>query len=410
MWTLLLIPLLFLLFTWVLFKWQRENFSLKESGLILGFRIFLGCVYGFIFARYFNGDDTWYFHRGSLEEQQKLMQDPVQFFADLNPLPAFERNEGFWKGWYYYLSDLEFWLLTKPMAFFNFISRGNYYVNVVFFNFMTCWGSVWLYRLFSPYYPEKKKELFFFIFLFPIPLFWMTGIRAEGWLLFFLALALLSFTRWMQAKGHKPLLLFFIALGGLIVLRSVLVFILLPVLMCWWLQEQRGWKGWKAMALVFGISGLLFWGSRWIDPVHNMPQLIVEKQAAFFALHGQTRFELDTLEATPGSFLKLFPQAITNIFVRPYVWEAKGFLQWVYAGSVLLLWVLVLLFIWQKSRQKRVQWPLLITNTFLFGLLLYVFIGYTVPFPGAIIRYKSLGEYFLLFPLFMGVNWRPKQI
>lgn len=410
MWTIALIPLLFLLFTWIFYKMQRDGFTIKESGLILGYRIILGCLYGFIFARYFNGDDTWYFHRGSLEEHQKLLNDPIQFFTDLNPIPAFERNEGWWQGWYYYLSDLEFWLLTKPMALFNFISRGNYYVNVVFFNFLTCWGSVWLYRLFLPAFPNKRKEVFFFVFFFPFPLFWMTGIRAEGWLLFFLALALWRFSGWMKEKKIRHLFSFVLALAGMIILRSVLVFILLPILAAWWLQERRSWPAWRSMILVFGISGALFWASKWLDAEHNAPQMIVQKQAAFFALHGQTRFQLDTLEATPTSYLTLLPQAVANTFLRPYLWEAKGFLQWISAGSTLFLWALILLFVTQKAWRRIGKWPPFLLYTALFGFLLYLFIGYTVPFPGAIIRYKSLGEYFLLLPLLLNINWRAKQI
>lgn len=409
MWFVVMIPLLFLLFTWILHWMDRGNeYALtgKEMILAYGVRVLLGCVYGYIFSHYFPGDDTWYFHTGSLEEQQKLISSPLQFFADLDPIPAFERNNSFFQGWYYYLSDLEFWMLTKPMAIFNFISRGNYYTNILLFNFISIWGSLWIYRAFAPLYPERKKLLYFVLFLLPVPLFWMTGIRAEGYLLVFIGLAISSFSRLLQGVKPVTLLSFLIALAGMVILRSVLLFILIPALFIWWLQAVANWKFIKAIGFIGGISLLIFWGSAWISSEQNLPQMIVHRQQAFFTQHGQTRFALDSLRAEPGSYVMILPQALGNTFLRPYFWEAKGPLQWAASCSCLFLLLLLILYVFRNYSHPPTS-PLLVSMV-VFGFLLYLFIGYTVPFPGAIIRYKSLGEYFLLIPLFMGIAWTKK--
>lgn len=406
----ILIPILFIVFCWLIYqasKRQPERFSFSEVLTILGVRVLLGFLYGYIFAKYFNGDDTWYFHKGSIEEQAKLLSNPLQFLADFNPYPAFQRNESWSAGWYYYLSDLEFWLLTKPMAIFNLITNGNYYANVVCFNFLLCWGSIWLFRFFNNTYPNRRRLVFFSVFILPVPLFWMTGIRAEGWLLLFIAGALLSFERLTDRIKLGNLLWFLASIIGILILRSMLLFLLLPTMLCWWIQVKKGWRPWKPLALVFGLGLLVFFGSTLLDANANLPNIIIKRQAAFFALNGQTRIPLDTLSNQPQSFLKIFPQAVGNSFVRPFIWEAKGWLQVISSFSTMFLLVLIFAF-FIRPRNSYTQLYAQPASFYpaVFAVLLYLFIGYTIPFPGAIIRYKSIGEWFLVVPLILSIRWK----
>lgn len=406
----ILIILLFTFFCWILYLTNRRheiNFSSKEIVAILGSRVILGSIYGYIYSRYFNGDDTWYFHNGSIEEYEKLIKNPIQFFADLNPIPAFERNDSFAKGWYYYLSDLEFWLITKPMAIFNIITGGNYYVNIVCFNFLVCWGSIWLFRFWYNAYPSKKALLFFLVFILPVPLFWMTGIRAEGWILFFLAGGLISFERLLKSWQPKFLAWLVLSLIGILILRSVLLLILIPVLFAWWLQVKRNWKPAVAISTVLVLSLVVFFGTILVNPQKNLPALVVKRQQEFFSLHGQTRIGLDSLHQSPISFIQVFPQAVGNSFLRPFIWEAKGLLQYLASFNSMFLLFLLILFWWRPDSLKKIPFrdPRILYPA-IFGILLFLFIGYTVPFPGAIIRYKSIGDWFLIIPLFMSINWK----
>jgi hypothetical protein len=41
-----------------------------------------------------------------------------------------------------------------------------------------------------------------------------------------------------------------------------------------------------------------------------------------------------------------------------------------------------------------------------FGIIFYIFIGYVIPFPGAIVRYKAIPELLLLCVLAICTNWR----
>jgi hypothetical protein len=89
------------------------------------------------------------------------------------------------------------------------------------------------------------------------------------------------------------------------------------------------------------------------------------------------------------------------------LWEAKGLLQIMTAVEILVCWLLVLLAI----IKKEIHWkndlnkPLLVFSLF-FGIILYIFIGYTIPFPGAIVRYKAIPELLLLTIPIICTNYR----
>lgn len=402
----LLFTVVYLYGVWRWIQHQQAGIRLPVLLAAFGFRIVLAVAYGYIFQHYYNGDDTWYFNRGGAEEFLKLQQDPLGFFTELNPVPAFVRNETWALGWYYYLSDLEFWLISKPLGLVHIITGGNYYLNAVFFNAWTFWGCLWLYRFFHRKFPGNEKILSFWLFFFPPLVFWWCGIRGDGLLLFFTALLLTGFFKALEQKKrllNAPVL---IGIAGMLILRSVLLLLWIPALIAAYLHWKKQWRGWKTAAGVYGALVVLFFATLALGEGRSGPDFVIERQRSFFALDGNTRFELDTLTRSPLSFLRIAPQALAHTFVRPHIGEAKGALQWLAAGEALLFAVLLLLFILYRKR-IRPDWdgdPTLF-YPLLFALSLYLFIGYTIPFPGAIVRYKVQGELFLF--LYMTLRSKP---
>ncbi len=406
----LLILIFFFIFLFLLRRWNRKEpgaLSLKELSIAYGLKVVSGLVYGYIFITWFGGDDTWYFHNGSIEEHQKLINDPLQFFADLNPVPAFQRNESFSRGWYFYLSDLEFWMLSKPMAIFNFISGGNYYVNVVFFNFIVCWGHIWLFRLYVSEFPQKRKALFIALFLIPGIVFWLSGIRGDGLIIFFLGLLMIQFHKWVNQRSKIALLYILLAMAGITIFRSVLLILLMPVLLGWFISVRFRTRLLLTSLIVYASFKLIFFGSLLIAPEKSLPSFVAKRQAEYFKLRGNTRFDLDTLQPTVESYFRILPQSINNSFLRPYLWEARGGFQIAAALQTILLLLLFLLFFWKKEAgwKKWLQHPLVLLPT-LFAISLYIFIGYTIPFPGAIIRYKIPAELILIVVLTLLIDWK----
>ena len=185
-----------------------------------------------------------------------------------------------------------------------------------------------------------------------------------------------------------------IGFSGLLIMRNSIAFLILPALVAWWISARHTRKPFLTFALVYGIALILFFGSTLL-PYGNLTTSIVERQEEFFRLKG-TAFELDTLQPTVTSFIKILPQAAENTFLRPYPWEAEGPLQWMASLETVFVFLVLILAIFRKNYQRdTLKNPLILVLLF-FTLTLYLSIGYTVPFPGAIVRYKIIGELFLL--------------
>jgi hypothetical protein len=377
---------------------ETTNYKLSKTETIIAFgaKVLMGCLYGYLFLHYYGGDDTWVFHQTSLVEYNKLVHTPALFLKDLLPISAIEGSSGGWQAFHFYIMDLEHWLIPKLLALFNIISRGNYYINCVFFNLILFWGHYWLFSLLTDLFPNKRKPLFLLIFLFPPVLFWLSGIRADGLLFFFIALLLLHFHRWVTTRRSRSLVYVLLALTGILIFRDVLVLLLLPALTAWFIVVRYKRKPAITFAVVYGIMAILFFSTTLITDTANLPAMVVKRQQQYFRLAGNTRFPLDSLQANPLSFIQLLPQSVNNTFFRPYLWEAKGPLQLATALDILFFWMVVLwCFVKKDIRWKEYfQHPLLWVLLF-FSISLYLFIGYTVPFPGAIVRYKMIAALFL---------------
>jgi hypothetical protein len=135
----------------------------------------------------------------------------------------------------------------------------------------------------------------------------------------------------------------------------------------------------------------------------------VDRQQSFFKLHG-TRFPLDSLQPTATSFARVLPQALSHTFVRPTLWEAKGALQLMTAVEIIVCWLLILLAIIKRDIhvKQTLQKPLILFCLAI-SLTLYIFIGYVIPFPGAIVRYKAIPELLLLTVAVICTNWSTKN-
>lgn len=402
--------LFFVLFTFLIVRLTRRaapTLSIREVVLTFGLKSIFACAYGYIFLRYYHGDDTWEIHTGGLHEWQLLTTSPGEFFLDFLPIKAWKQSGGqITAASNYYFDKLEWHLQVKPLAIANLLSRGNYYANAVCFSFLTFWGHFLLFKLAARYYPGKRTWLLFLIFGFPPVLFWLSGTRSDG-LLFLCFSAMLYYgNQWMEERRPVPLLYMLMGLAGIFVFRSELLLVLVPGLIAWYLTGRRQLRPVRAYSIVYGTAILLLFAGTFLPNVPNALQLIVDRQQAFLSLTGNTRYDLTRLTADAGSFLRVLPEAFTNSFLRPFVWEARGPLQILSAFEVLFFWALLLTILIRRdgipARPARPQWHWL---ALFFSVLYYLLIGYVVPFPGAIVRYKAIPE--LLMLVLMIANARP---
>jgi len=397
------------IFIYLLYRLTRKAglLSVTELTAAFMFKVLMGCLYGYVYLHYYNGDDTWMLHRQSLEEYQKLLHNTGLFFTEIGPAPSFAwAGGGFWHGLNVYIKTLENDGITKTLGFVNIFSRGNYYINVVFFNFILFWGPYWLFKILAKEFPAKRRPLLLVIFFFPPLVFWLSGIRADGLLLFFLSLLLVHFRRWIYEQKKASFLYGIVAIVGLFIFRMQLVMVLIPALLAWYISVKFTRKPVLTYVLVFAVTAFVFFATAWILPDGNLPGMVAKKQQEFLALQG-TRFQLDSLQPSVISYARVLPQAVSHTFFRPWVWEAKGLLQIMTALEVIVFWLLVIYMIFNRDDKwkARITSPLLLF-CLSFGITLYIFIGYTIPFPGAIVRYKAVPELLLLIIPVICSKWR----
>jgi hypothetical protein len=399
-----------LVFSWLIIRIPFfKNAPINKWWLIAIFllKMFAGIAYAWFFAQpqNINTADTWNYYHASLTETDWLLRDPVAFVKDLfqysynNSGNLFNNKASYW-------NDLKSNSFIKLIAIINVFTGKCYYVNIIFFNFLYLFGPVALYRLVTQYYPQQKLLLIFPVFLLPSFLFWCSGIHKDG--LIFSAMMLAVYSLFMQLQQRKILLvlcllmLFYFII--LFALRSFVVLLLIPALAAYSLSEIfSSKKGW-----IFGGIYLfclaIFFTTKYIYPVLDFPQYVVEKQAEFNALTGNSKVELPPLTPSLPGFVAFFPYAIDMAFLQPHWNSIKGFSYFAAAAENAILLLLIITGVINIFRYKKISSFILFLLFFSTSLLLLC--GYTVTFAGAVVRYKSIATPLLataicaLFPLF----------
>lgn len=394
-----LLQILVFLFYLLLFSWLITIIPFyKKSGigkwllLVLFFiKIAAGFAYAFYFALPQNiaTADTWKFYRSSLPETDWLLRDPLGFLSDLFHSP-YQQNSSLFSGADSYWNDLKDNVIIKLMAVINVFTVRNYYANIIIFNFLFLFGPVALYRIALPLWNAGKLWLVPASFLLPSFLFWCSGIHKDGLLFSALMISIYCFDKQVSAQRFivKYSLLMAACFIALFALRNAVLFLLLPALLAWFMSETLSRYRWLCFICLYAVGLVVFFGLPHLSSALNLPQYIVNKQAEFIALSGNSKISVPALQPTFASFAAFFPYAADIVFFRPHSHDITSisyllsFLENSFLFLALLAWML-----WHKPL-KTIQ-PVLIFF-FFFSLSVWLLCGYTVMFAGAIVRYKSL--------------------
>lgn len=377
----------------------------REAALVLTIKVVVGCAYGYFFLHYYNGDDTWFYHNESLKEYALLKSDPWTFFTRDIFTNGYNSNQLFtiFDSQNSFSKDLQETILIKLLAVFDFFSGGRYYVNVIFYNLLVFWGGYYLFLGFTRHSPEKRNIWYLMIFFFPPLLFWSSGIRKDG-----LSFALIGgyfYQCYMAMRDVKTRYIVKSAVLwiALFISRSFIAMSLLPVTVaCAVALRFRKTSGWIFGAVLTAFVTAFFL-TRFLPDSFDLPLKVAERQKAFIALSGGSYVPIPSLGADLQSYLKALPAALDHIFLRPYPSEAVNPLYLLACGEVIFFFALLLLAVIKPSSNRS----LVLKDPFTlavvaFALINYLLIGYTVPFVGAFVRYRSIFEIFFLL-VFIGM-------
>ena len=399
------------LFSWLVTKVKFfTNTGFTNSQLIILFllKVMAGIFYGWIgiyYGQMAQMIDTWAYHVESLSEYKLLTSDPVEFFTNLF-------HSSYEKGYSNFLTSQNSWwndvkanFLIKILAIFNLFSFGNYYINIIFYSFISFFGPIAIYRVMADVFPGRKFILLIAVFLAPSFIYWTSGLHKEG--LIFLGLALMIYHFYFGFKENRfsltRILVILFGFALVLILRNFLILPLLPPLFAWMLCQRLKWSPVLVFSSVFLIWILLFFTAKYLHPSLDFPNATVLKQQEFLKLGGGSAVPVKKLEPTPASYISLLPQALSLTVLRPYPTDVRHLLSLAAAIEIALLLLVFLIFLLLKTKGRRPVPLILFCIFFSFGVL--VMVGYTVNILGAIVRYRSIVFTLLLAPVAANINW-----
>jgi hypothetical protein len=403
------------LFAWLVTKTKFFTHSgLSNSQLIIIFllKVMAGIFYGWVGIYYGNHAqmvDTWSYHYNSIQEYKLLYENPHEYLVNLFRDPYDDGVNKFLSSDNSYWNDLKGNIFIKILSIFNIFSFGHYYVNVIFYSFISMFGPIAIYRVMNNVYPGKKLQVLIAVFLIPSFLYWASGLHKEGLLFLGFSLVIFNFYFPLKKKRFSTANILFIFLGLLLVvtLRNFLIIILIPALLAWFLASRFSKKPLVVFGICYACFVIFFFTAKYISDNLNFPQAVVTKQREFVALLGNSSVPMKKLEPTFSSFILNTPQAISLSVLRPYPSDVKHILSLAAAAETAFLLFLFLVFaLVRKKNGSESQSPIFVYFCVFLSFSILITIGYAVNNLGAIVRYRSVVLPFLLVPVFCGINWQ----
>lgn len=380
-----------------------KNTGLGASTIITLFmlKVCAGLLIGWMSQQFYpQGNDYWNLNTAGQKEYQMLVSNPVHFVKDIFVSSYQHGYDGFFNAVGTYWNDLKNTMIGKTLAVFNIFSRGNYYINSLFFNFFGFFGHVALYRVFYDIYKSGKWALVAGCFLLPSTLYFSSGIHKD--LVVFCMLALFSYSLYFSVRKKFSSRYFFMMLftfTGLLLIRNFVALAIIPAsigfVCCFYIRKNR-------LAIYISVylaCFVLLWLMHMINPAINPLQIIVQRQQDFIDLpNANSQLEVINLEPTINSFIIHAPQAIANGFLRPAIWNAETrFLVPLAIELHIYILSALLMFIFYKKSESSgkyfLYWGLFVA----FSMILLT--GYIVPNTGSLVRYRSLYLPFIITPI-----------
>ena len=365
----LLFAVYFIVLCWLLLRVPFiKNAGIGPKILLALFiiKVLAGITIGWISIHIYGpGNDYWDVNDYAREEYQLLFTQPGKYFTKLFTSNYNDSFSGVFSSYNSYWNDLRTYLIVKLVSVFNIFSRGDYYINSLFFNFLVFFGHIILYRLFIKLYPARRLLVIIGCFLLPSTLYFSSGIHKDG-----------------------------------------IVFLLLPALFAWILVAKTKWPAASTFAAVYLVTGLLFFNINSIVSTIKPLEIITKKQTEYLELTGaSTQIKLTPLQPTFKSFAGNAPEAINHSLLRPYLWEVPVKSMLPLCIELFFYQLLLLIFIFFRRKDFNPANSLFILFAIFFTLSVFLIIGYIVPNLGSLVRYRSVYLPLIITPILCSFDW-----
>ncbi len=410
--TYFLFTLYLALFCWLVTRIKFIRNSELSNTWIVGLfilKVIAGVTYGYFYTtipNYEQSADSWKFFFDARHDTKVLYDNPARYFLSIFDNPYGREYRHLFSSVNSYWNDLKHVYMVKIVSLFNIFSGSRYYVNVIFYSFITFFGPIAFIRVMSDVFPGKKLLITCSTFLFPSFLFWSSGIHKDG--LIFTLLSLLVFVMYFGLKnkqlGFRRIAVIVLLLLAIFPVRNHVVLACVPGLFAWWFAERFLKTKWIAFALVTVIGTTVFFSAKYVHPKLDLPVSIVLRNKEFIKLGGNSFLPQRKLQANFSSFVQNAPQALNHALVRPYITEFQSPFYIICAIEILLIWILVS--VWFFRYNDNPYKHSVVQFLFLVSMVLLLLTGYIVPQLGGIVRYRAIFFPFILVPIIATIDWK----
>jgi hypothetical protein len=387
---------------------QQSGLGTKTLLLLFSIKVLVGIIGGLV-GHYLMHDktDLHFYTIQGLIEYDNLIHNPKVFFTDSLP-SAYANNLGqFFGSSNSFWNDLRNNILLKTIGVFNILSRGNYYINSLFFNFIAFFAHIALYKIFKDVFKNNHWAIIVGCFLLPSTLYYTSLIGKD--LIIFTSLAIFcycSYFSWKENFTVKRIVFLVLSFFCILLIRNFIAVVLFPCVLGWFISRKYSFKVWKVyLAMTVMVLAGIF-AVQFTNQKYNPLQIVVAKQQAFFALgKAHSEYQNDTLQSNIKSFINAAPTALRHAFLSPYPTEFDNIYLNGFALEIityLLLFFLMIIF----PLKNNIISKDFIFFTVIFTALIFLFTGYITTNAGALVRYRSIYFPFLIVPILCSINWK----
>lgn len=383
-------------------KYWRSLFLLK---------VLVGVVYSQYHLRYYGGGDTWTFFRESgiyFESIRTSFWTYLQLVFGPNgykPVPeeflVYTDPSRYW--W-----DSSEYLLIRINTFLRLLSFGEYYVHLVFWNFLSILGIGYIYRFFAEQLTSGRRVLFALLALTPSILFWASGLHKEALSFFFIGGVIWNLHQIKAGVGSKVLRIVFVvsAMYLLVVMRIYIAVLLVPALIAFlWVESGDT----KSALLKYGLVYFACFVFSLLGPFISEKLDFYGRIAEMLAITkkyfpGYATLDAPNIKADEWwTFYTNIPKALYNVFLKPNFYDGVAWYR-IFAFVETYLIAAAILF-----GVIKIKWASFLENNralfaLFFGLSLITIIGLVSVNMGAIVRYRTVALAFIICSIYLGTR------
>lgn len=395
-----------LILLWVIRKWSFFHGGGLTPNIIsfifllkIGFGFLLFAIYYFYYGNNRFTSDAFRFFDDSLVMYGALKTDPTYYLRllfgiglDKPDLAPYIKEMTFWGRDFPHGLFNDNQTIIRVNSIFDLFSFGYYHVHTVFMCFFSLIGLTALYKAFVPFLQKLKLLLLFGIFLIPSVLFWSSGVLKEGVVIFSMGLLIWSLFKVVEKPNVKHLSVLIFSILILLFIKVYVIIALAPGIIGFILLTKKNRRHPLALYLSIAITGsLISLGVHNKIPEVDIITKLYFKNIDFIKMSERTRsnsaFYITRLNNNPIEFVKMIPSALTNTTFRPFIWESKSAMMLVNSLENITLFLFGTLCLFLSKKRANIDFKL-VGFCLTFIIILYLFIGWTTPISGAIVRYK----------------------